>query len=254
MLDARRNALIGAAALVGLVSVWMPDIRRIWQRTGLPRIVLIGDSTVADQSQMGSMLAGWGETLETRLSGRFQVLNLARSGSSAARFWLQSWPVVRAHLRRGDMLLMQFGHIDALPDPGYHSAPRPAYQAALGEFVQQALACGAKPVVCTPVASHRFEMGRWVYAFTAYADAAIELAQQHDLPLIDLGHLVGRRLEQLGEQAARAWFMIAFDGHDRLHLSRFGAAVVAAIVESELTRLGLVLAHIPQHAQAKARG
>lgn len=205
----------------------------------LPRLFLIGDSTVADYPPAQAPLRGWGQSLREILRGRAQVLNFAVPGRSSRLFAEQHWPDVRAHLGPGDGLLIQFGHVDALPDPVRHTEAWGDYRDHLRRFVDEARARGARPVLVTPVARYAFsEAGAAIDTHGPYAEAMRALAAEAAVPLIDLARSSAQALESLGPERARAWFMLAHDGVDRVHLSQTGADAVARQVAAALPAAG----------------
>src|SRR5690349_3937597 len=74
-------------------------------------LYLIGDSTVRNNTRG---LQGWGDPLKARFdSGRIRVENRARGGRSSRTFYTEGlWERVRAELKPGDFVIMQFGHND----------------------------------------------------------------------------------------------------------------------------------------------
>lgn len=229
----RRHLLAIAATLLACHAI--PSATR------LPRLFLAGDSTVSDYPFWDWPEAGWGQGLRQALRGRAEVLNRAVPGMGTRRFLREVGSALWSDLAPGDALLVQFGHIDALPDTPRH-ASLTDYQAALAHIVQMARAQGAQPVLVTPVAMCRFARGRVIRTLAPYAQAMLQVAQTLGVPWIDLAEMSAQRMEQIGEAAARSWFMVAHDGHDTIHLSRAGALAMGAMVEDALVRLGVVRA------------
>ena len=79
---------------------------------GVPRLVIAGDSTAANDGTGGPI--GWGVVLpEYFASTKIEVLNLARAGRSSRTFYTEGlWQGVLDKLRVGDVVLIQFGHND----------------------------------------------------------------------------------------------------------------------------------------------
>ena len=208
--------------------------------TSQRRVVLIGDSTVADFPASSSPMTGWGQELRQILHTRARVLNFAVPGSSTRRFAERYWPGVRSKLVAGDLLLIQFGHIDALPDTTRHTEPFADYSMLLQQFISESREMGAQPVLVTPVARYKFEQGHLVDTHGNYPVAMRKIASINDVPLIDLTKASSQALEQLGESRARAWFMLSHDGRDAVHLNRSGALEVAGIVQKALVQAQLL--------------
>jgi DNA sulfur modification protein DndE len=200
------------------------------------RVVLIGDSTVADYPVSDAPLTGWGQALRARLGSRATVINHAIPGSSTRTFASGHWQRVRSRLQNGDLLLIQFGHIDALPDPERHTEPDGLYRKLLLQFVSEAIAAGARPVLVTPVARYKFASGKLIDTHGKYLKVMREVGAEAGVLVVDLAQRSAEVIGQMGEGQARTWFMIAHDGHDEVHLTWAGANAVAAIVEAELER------------------
>lgn len=229
----RRRDFFGATIL-------LPDVVFGSAQKRLQRVVLIGDSTVADYPVTRSPITGWGQVLRQRLRSYALVFDYAVPGSSTRWFAEHYWPRVRSKLLSGDLLLIQFGHVDALPDQSRHTEPYGAYQRFLLAFVKEARAVGARPILVTPVERYQFVHGHVIGSHGNYPDAMREVAQVNLVPLVDLTHASTQALERLGVNQARSWFMITYDGHDKVHLSPTGADAVAVLVEAALLQSGIL--------------
>lgn len=185
-------------------------------------------------------MTGWGQALRERMRGRAAVANYAVPGSSTRLYFERHWPRVRAHLAPGDCLLIQFGHIDALPDPARHTEPDGQYPALLTTFISEARASGAQPVLITPVTIYPFGRSDMPDAHKRYSEAMRRLAPELGVPLIDLASLSAQAVARIGEEQARQWFMLSHDGHDTVHLTRVGAEAVADLVQEALEKAGIV--------------
>src|SRR5207248_9259437 len=87
-------------------------------RDALPTIFYIGDSTVRNGNGTGANDQwGWGDvTVPYFDTTRVHVVNRALGGRSSRTFISQGhWDAVLAQLRKGDVVIMQFGHNDASP-------------------------------------------------------------------------------------------------------------------------------------------
>lgn len=175
------------------------------------------------------------------MRGRAAVANYAVPGSSTRLYFERHWPRVRAHLAPGDCLLIQFGHIDASPDPVPHTEPDGQYRALLATFVSEARASGARPILVTPITVFPFGRGKMLEALERYSEAMRRLAPELGVALIDLASLSAQAVARLGEEQARQWFMLSQDGHDAVHLTRLGAEAVADLVQAALEKAGIAL-------------
>src|ERR1044071_495076 len=80
--------------------------------TKLPTIFVVGDSTASNNANGGR---GWGDPfIELFDPTKVNVLNRARAGRSSRTFITQGlWDNVLSEMKRGDLVLIQFGHNDA---------------------------------------------------------------------------------------------------------------------------------------------
>ena len=105
-LRALPRTLLLLAAGVGLAGFAQPPARFT--------VYLIGDSTMADKPDPEhNPERGWGQALPRFLDGAVTVRNHAVNGRSSRSFIGEGrWDSVRVRLRKGDYVLVQFGHND----------------------------------------------------------------------------------------------------------------------------------------------
>lgn len=224
----------------------------------LPTLLLIGDSTVRNGRGDGAGGQwGWGEPLAAHFDpAQVNVVNRAIGGLSSRTFLTQGhWERALTLLKRGDVVLMQFGHNDNAPLNDTTRARGTirgtgeqtetidnlltheretvgTYGSYLRRYIREAKAAGATPVVCTLVPRKIWKDGKIVRANDGYAAWAREVARQEDVPCIDLNERVAARYDALGEKAVEALF-----ADEHTHTSRAGAELNASIVAAELARL-----------------
>ena len=77
------------------------------------RVHTIGDSTMADYAENTTRTRGWGEMFQEFFSDDVEVMNYARGGRSTRSFINEGlWDKVKANIRKGDYVLIQFAHND----------------------------------------------------------------------------------------------------------------------------------------------
>ncbi|MBQ6246309.1 MAG: hypothetical protein IJK04_05555, partial [Kiritimatiellae bacterium] len=126
-------------------------------------IHLMGDSTMAEKDlSNGNPERGWGMMFQNFLDDQVKVVNYAQNGRSTKSFIDRGlWDQVKANLKPGDWVFIEFGHNDAKQDDPERYAPAfGAYQDNLRTFVRTALDAGCKPVLLTPVARRWFKEGK----------------------------------------------------------------------------------------------
>lgn len=234
----------------------------------LPSIILIGDSTVRNGHDDGQGKGaegqwGWGNPLASHFNpARVNVVNRAVGGLSS-RTYLTSghWERTLAFVKRGDIVVMQFGHNDASPvndDKRARGTLRGAgddsteidnlltgkretvhsYGWYLRKFIADARAKGATPVVASliprkawnedgSVRRNRDDYGAW----------AAEVARLEKTGFIDLNGRVAQRYDEMGRAAINALFPVTVP-EERIHTNWAGAVLNAEFVVAGLKALG----------------
>ena len=213
----------------------MAAIAAIWSiGCSFTTVHLMGDSTMAEKDPSGgNPERGWGMMFPNFLDDSVKVINYAQNGRSTKSFIDRGlWDKVKANLKPGDWLFIQFGHNDAKEsDPERYAAPFGAYQDNLRLFVRTAKSMGARPVLLTPVARRWFkENGLDRNCHTDYPAAMAQVAQEENVPLLDITTATLDWLEGLGDEASRQYFMISTGKDDNTHTVASGARKVTEII------------------------
>ncbi len=216
----------------------------------LPNLFLIGDSTVRNGRGDGvNGQWGWGDPLAAYFDpALINVVNRAVGGTGSRTFLnIGYWERVMAMLKKGDIVIMQFGHNDngrtgPLPGVGDETEERDtaaggretvhSYGWYLRKYLADARSHGAIPIVCTLVPRNIWEGGKIARPRNSHADRARQVAQSQGVPLLDLHETIARRYDELGEAAVQALF-----ADQRVHTARAGAEMSAGIVARALREL-----------------
>lgn len=197
------------------------------------RVVLVGDSTVADNS-------GWGPGF-TKLLGEDAVcINMARSGRSSKSFRAEGhWK--KALEEKPNYVLIQFGHND-MPGkgPDRETDPQTTYRQYMAQYVDEARAAGAKPILVTSMTRRLFNAeGKIASNLIPYAEAVRKLAEEKQVPLVDLHGRSIELLNRMGTKAAEELNPPSKEPGktDRTHLSARGSEIMASLVADELRRV-----------------
>jgi len=206
------------------------------------RLFIAGDSTAAEYGPERAPQAGWGQALQSYLDpARFEVRNHAKGGRSTRSFIDEGrLDAIGRELRRGDVLLIQFGHNDAkFEDRTRYTDPDSDYPRMLMRYVQVARDKGATPVLVTPVARLLYDFGSLLDTHARYTLAMQQLATREHVALIDLNDRSMRWIRALGEQGARPYFLFVPEQHkaDGTHFSVAGANAVACLVLHEAVQV-----------------
>ena len=160
------SVLIGAAAMFLAANVQASPPAPM-------RIFIASDSTAQDYKPDRYPQSGWGTMLRCAVAPRVTIENRAIGGRSTNSFIREGrLDKIAADLRKGDTLLIQFGHNDASIDKPERYTTIEQYIANLHRFLDVAKKAGAKAVILTPVARRDFKDGVEQPSFPAYADAA----------------------------------------------------------------------------------
>lgn len=236
----------------------------------LPSVVLIGDSTVRNGRDDGQGLGaagqwGWGHVLARLLdTSQVNVVNRAIGGLSSRTYLTGGhWERTRAFVKRGDLVLIQFGHNDGSPvndDQRARGTLRgtgpeqqeidnlltgrretvSTYGAYLRGYIAACRDLGARPVLCSPVPRKRWdEAGRLLRGGASHAGWAAAVAREQGVPLIDLDTLVADRYDAMGPAVVDMLFPRLPVG-ERVHTNWAGATLNARIVREQLGALGLL--------------
>ncbi len=213
----------------------MAALAAIWSiGCSFTTVHLMGDSTMAEKDLSGgNPERGWGMMFQNFLDDSVKVINYAQNGRSTKSFIDRGlWDKVKANLKPGDWLFIQFGHNDAKEsDPERYAAPFGAYQDNLRLFVRTAKSMGVRPVLLTPVARRWFkENGLDRNCHTDYPAAMAQVAREEDVPLLDITTATLDWLEGLGDEASKQYFMISTGKDDNTHTVASGARKVTEII------------------------
>lgn len=211
-------------------------------------IFLAGDSTVADQKAFP--YAGWGQMLPLYFKADAAVDNHAMSGRSSKSFISEGRlaPILE-QIKPGDHLWVQFGHNDEKQDEERATEPFGSYKEKLAVYVTEARERGAIPVLITPVHRRKYDpQGRIIDTHGDYILGMKQLADELDVPLIDLAAKSKALYESLGDEPSKALFMWAYPGEfidfpdgarDDTHFQELGAVRIAGLVVEGVRELGL---------------
>ena len=141
--------------------------------------------------------------------------------------------------QKPDNVLIQFGHND-MPGKGPNRETDPAttYREFLKQYVDEARAAGAKPILVSSVVRRGFNPdGKLVSSLAPYAEAVKAVAKEKQVPLVDLHQRSFDLMNQIGPEAAAALGPPhpTLPGKvDGTHLNALGADRMAQLVIDEL--------------------
>lgn len=210
-------------------------------------LYLIGDSTMANKKNPDENPEyGWGQVLPQFFNDDITIENRAVNGRSTRSFINESrWDSIRKYLKTGDYVFIQFGHNDEKEnDPKRYTNPHTAYRNNLIRFVLETREKGGFPVLFSSIVRRNFnEHGSLVDTHGEYPLVTRLVAQEYDVPFIDLQYLSEKLEESYGTETSKK-LHLHFEPnehpyykegkHDDTHLSHLGATEIAKLVVNQL--------------------
>jgi lysophospholipase L1-like esterase len=196
-----------------------------------PRVILVGDSTMAPRS-------GYGNALCARLQ-QVACINLARGGRSSMSFRAEGlWDTVMALLNEGKaagaarqktLVLIQFGHNDQPGKPGRSTDLATEFGPNMAGYVKDVKAAGGDVVLLTPLTRRTFKAGELPNDLRPWAEAILKVGAEHGVPVLDLNAISHAAVAAMG-QAAADTLAEAPPRFDRTHLGPKGATLFSGQV------------------------
>ncbi|MFP5438268.1 MAG: rhamnogalacturonan acetylesterase [Bacteroidia bacterium] len=225
--------------------------------TNRPTLYFIGDSTVRNGTGQGAdLLWGWGSFMGEHFdTTKISIQNRAIGGRSSRTFLTERrWDKILSTLKKGDYVMMQFGHNDGgplndtlrargtIPGTGtdstqIHNLIRKVdetvhtYGWYMRKYVKEAKAKGATAIICSPVPRGDFD-DKGKMKKDKYAAWGQEVATQTGAYFIPLNDMVIADYEKKGPEAVKKYFP-----KDHTHTNKEGAQVNAQLVAGGIKKL-----------------
>ena len=222
-----------------------------------PVLYIIGDSTVQNGSGKGSdSLWGWGSFMNLYLNtDKIEIQNHAKGGRSSRTFLTEGrWDSIMKTIKKGDYVLMQFGHNDGgeLADTlrargtikGIGEESKDIYNPIrkvnetvytygyyMRKYVNEAKSKGAIPIIVSPIPRNKFD-DKGKIGKDQYGIWAEEVAKQTGAYFIDLNQIVITQYEKMGAEKVKAFFP-----KDHTHTNEAGAILNAELVAKAIKNL-----------------
>jgi len=197
------------------------------------RILLVGDSTVNDEG-------GWGPGFADSFGPDVEVVNRAMNGRSSKSFrdeerWTPGLELEPSYV------LIQFGHNDQPgKGPERETDPATTYRENMARYVDEARVAGAIPVLVTSIVRRNFDADGKIRRdqLVPYVEAVRRLAEEKNVPLIDLYSLTLAQAEKLGPAGSEEIGRKGPDGKlDTTHLGPKGKQEIGVMAARELVRV-----------------
>lgn len=219
-----------------------------------PTLFLIGDSTMANKENPDKNPEhGWGQVLPQFLTNGIEIQNHAVNGRSSKSFRTEGrWDQVEKQLKKGDFVIIQFGHNDQkIKDSTKFTNPYTQYRANLERYVNEARAKGATPVLMTSIVRRNFnENGVLIDTHKEYPLVVRMVANDLKVPFVDMQLLTEQMEIAYGPENSKKLHLYYKEGEDPYypkgkeddtHLSRLGAETVAKLAAKSLKALKIGL-------------
>ncbi|HEU6447594.1 MAG TPA: rhamnogalacturonan acetylesterase [Verrucomicrobiae bacterium] len=182
----------------------------------VPTVFVIGDSTVCDQP--AEPWNSWGQMLPRFFKPEIAIANHAESGETVAdSLRAQRFEKIFSLMKRGDYLLIQFGHND-MKDKRPDALE--VYRSNLKKIVARTRSLGGTPVLIT---SMERKAGIHGPTLKGYPDAVREVAKEENCALIDLNQMSLVFYKALGDNLDKAF-------QDGTHHNNYGSYELAQCV------------------------
>ena len=246
------SALLSALCFILLSSFTI----LLWQQK--PVLYIIGDSTVRNGDGSGKNGQwGWGSFIAEYFDTiKISVQNHAIGGRSSRTFITEGrWDKILNTLKKGDYVIMQFGHNDAGPldDTArargtirgigveskeiYNPITKKqevvySYGWYMRKYVHDTKAKGAIPIVCSLVPRNQWKDGKVQRSDTSYAKWAADIATSEGAYFIGLNKLVSDQYDKVDTAKVSSFFY-----GDHTHTNKAGARLNASIIINEVKRI-----------------
>jgi len=234
-----KRILILSALCIMFVSAIIDEKKTIW---------LCGDSTIAIKETKAYPETGWGMPFVYFWDAAVQVKNLAKNGRSTKTFISENlWQQVMDGIKEGDYVIIQFGHNDESVEKKERYAPPAEFKSNLVKFITEARLKKATPILLTPVSRRKFDtIGIAQETHQAYSAYVKEVANEHNVLLIDLDTQSRMLYQQFGKENSNLLFMQLKAGehpnypegrNDNTHFNELGARLIAQLVLKNIKEL-----------------
>lgn len=240
------------------------------------KVHTLGDSTMAPYNESATVTRGWGMYFGQFLTNGWTSVNYAKGGRDSYGGYHELWQTAKKNVEAGDYVIITFGHndeknsgMDGYALKAYYESigdataaaavdlrgtvPSTTYKQWIGKIVDEVIALGATPIICSPVCRSYFEgstirrngrhdLGDNYKILTEngpqqgpklaaddhtmdYAYHSEQLAKEKGVAFIDMTNATKTLYESYGTEAKCQAAL--FDGEGATHFNTTGALLVA---------------------------
>ncbi len=232
-----------------------------------PTVFLASDSTVQSYERFYYPQTGWGQVLYRFFNGgkdtpeiqspdlcypqnhiyetpMFNIENRSIGARSSRSFINEGkWDRLLALSAPGDYCFIQWGHNDATAVRPNRFVSTADFGFWLKKYIYSCRARKVNLVLVTPIARRNCDdhEGNFIASFGKYRDAMVAVAEEENVPYIDLCNLTVEYLNSIGSEESKLIYLWAAPGaypegayadgvHDNTHLQEYGATMFAKLV------------------------
>lgn len=232
-----------------LVLILLPVLFSFQSVPDKVRIYIAGDSTAQTYDTTKTLQRGWGQMLSSFLDDKVEVINKAKAGRSTKSFQDEGrWTEIVSNIRKGDWVIIQFGHNDTSDKPERHASPTD-FRNNLIKFINDVRQKKANPVLLTPVVMRTFKDGVLVDdRLKLYPGITREVAKEYNVPMIDINLKTRDLILKMGDERSKSLYMWLEPGvdpskpqgsKDDTHSLEAGATQIAKFVAEGIKDLKL---------------
>ncbi len=238
-----------------------------------PTVFLASDSTVQSYERFYYPQTGWGQVLYRFFNGgkdtpeiqspdlcypqnhiyetpMFNIENRSIGARSSRSFINEGkWDRLLALSAPGDFCFIQWGHNDATAVRPNRYVSTADFGYWLKKYIDSCRARKVTLVLVTPIARRNCDdhEGNFIASFGKYRDAMVKIAEEENVPYIDLCNLTVEYLNSIGSEESKLIYLWAAPGaypegayadgvHDNTHLQEYGATMFAKLVAEDILR------------------
>ena len=232
-----------------LVLILLPVLFSFQSAPDKVRIYIAGDSTAQTYDTTKTLQRGWGQLLPSFFDDKVEVINNAKAGRSTKSFQDEGrWTEIVSNIRKGDWVIIQFGHNDTSDKPERHASPKD-FRNNLIKFINDVRQKNANPILLTPVVMRTFKDGVLVDdRLKLYPGITREVAKEYNVPMIDINLKTRDLVLKMGDEKSKSLYMWLEPGvdpskpegsKDDTHSLEAGATQIANFIADGIKELKL---------------
>ncbi len=219
-------------------------------------LYMAGDSTMQTYRKKEYPQEGWGQRMQALVKEGVTVHNKSIGGRSTKSFKDQKrWEGLVSQVKKGDFVIIQFGHNDGAKEKAERYAPIDEYKENLRGFIADVRNAEGIPVLVTSIPFGHFKDGKVNPAkvLGGYVNAMREVAAETKCDLIDLNEYAMQQFNEMGkEKVEKLYLVLQPDEYpnypkgrkDLCHISDKGAVFYAEAVAAIAKEKKLPIAEI----------